>query len=118
VDDLERAGDFTGLRAAVHDDLRAVTRDPAFLEAARSCGQVVVPGFRARPVVRLDTGDAVPVRVGNLPDGRRGVVITYTDDVTALIFNLGAPGEARRQAAPLNARTLAENVSWRVYASC
>jgi hypothetical protein len=117
VEDLQRAGDFTALRAVVHDDLRAITRDPAFQAAAAQCGQVVVPGFRARPVVLLDA-DEVPVRVGNLPDGEKGVVITYADDITAVIFNLGAPGEARRQAAPLGARTLADNGWWRAYASC
>jgi hypothetical protein len=104
------------LRAAVHDDLRAITRDPGFQRAAQECGQVMVPGFRARPLVLLDT-DA-PVRVGNLPDGVPGVVITYADEITAVIFNLGVSSEARRQAAPLGARTLADNGWWRAYAAC
>ena len=58
------------------------------------------------------------MRVGNLPDGERGVLITYADEASELVFNLGAPGEARRQAAPLNATALAENRSWRAYAAC
>ena len=78
----------------------------------------MVPGFRARPFVLLGAGNETDVRVGNLPDGERGVLFTYADAASELIFNLGAPGEARRQAAPLNARPLADNRSWRVYAVC
>jgi hypothetical protein len=116
VDDLARARDFTVLRAEIHGDLLAVTRASAFREAAERCGPVVVPGFRARPFVMLAT-DA-DVRVGNLPDGERGVLITYADELSELVFNLGAPGEAQRQSAPLNARPLAGNPSWRSYAVC
>jgi hypothetical protein len=58
------------------------------------------------------------VRVGNLPDGERGVLITYADELSELVFNLGAPGEAQQQSAPLNSRQLAENPSWRAYSVC
>ena len=116
IDDLEEAHGFTRLRAEVHGDLLAVARAPQFREAAERCGPVVVPGFRARPFVLLG-GDA-DVRVGNLPDAERGVLITYADELSELVFNLGAPGEAQRQSAPLNSRPLAENPSWRSYSVC
>ena len=116
VDDLARARDFTALRAEVHGDLLAVTRAAAFRDAVERCGPVVVPGFRARPFVLL-AKDA-DVRVGNLPDGERGVLVTYADELSELVFNLGAPGEAQQQSAPLNSRPLAENPSWRSYSVC
>ena len=115
VDDLARARDFTALRAEVHGDLLAVTRAAAFRDAVERCGPVVVPGFRARPFVLL-ANDA-DVRVGNLPDGERGVLVTYADELSELVFNLGAPGEAT-QSAPLDSRPLAENPSWRSYSVC
>jgi hypothetical protein len=117
VDDIARAREFTLLRAEVHGDLLAVTRAAAFRDAAARCGPVVVPGFRARPFVLVANEDAV-VRVGNLPDGERGVLITYADELSELVFNLGAPGEAQQQSAPLNSRRLAENPSWRAYSVC
>jgi hypothetical protein len=102
----------------VHSDLRAAVGSARFQATARAC-PVVVPGFRARPFVLLDTGGAPErVRVGNLPDGRRGVLITYADATSERIFNLGAPGEAPEQAPPVNSRPLASNPSWRVYAVC
>ncbi len=116
VDGLDEARAFTRLRAEVHGDLLAVTRAARFRDAAERCGPVVVPGFRVRPFVLLG-GDA-DVRVGNLPDGERGVLVTYADDLSELVFNLGAPGEAQRQSAPLNSRPLAGNPSWRSYSVC
>ena len=99
--DLTRARDFTQLRAEVHDDLRAVTSSAEFRSAAAACEPILVPGFRARPFVLLDAGgDASDVQVGNLPDGRTGRLITYADEVSEIVFNLGARGEVRRQAAP------------------
>jgi hypothetical protein len=118
IDDHRAVRDFTALRSEVHGDLRAAVGSARFRETARGC-PVVVPGFRARPFVLLDTGGAPErVRVGNLPDGRRGLLVTYADESSERIFNLGAPGEAPRQAPPLHSRRLAENRSWRVYAVC
>jgi hypothetical protein len=117
ADDLGRARDFTALRAEVHDDLLALARDDAFATAAARCPEVVVPGFRARPFVLLaDREDRV--RVGNLPDGEPGLLITYADQLSQFVFNLGAPGEASRQAAPLDAQPVGANTSWRAYEVC
>ena len=117
ADDLSRARDFTALRAEVHDDLLAVARDDAFTAAAARCPEIVVPGFRARPFVLL-ADPRSRVRVGNLPDGEPGLLITYADQLSQFVFNLGAPGEARQQAAPLDARPVGANASWRAYEVC
>jgi hypothetical protein len=114
--DLSRARDFTHLRADVHDDLRAVTSSADFQSAADACERILVPGFRVRPFVLLDTGrDA---EVGNLPDGRNGLLLTYADDVSEIVFNLGARGEVGRQAAPVGAQRIAANLSWEAYRVC
>ena len=108
--DLATARDFTRLRADVHDELLATLRAPGFRAAADRCPGVVVPGFRARPFVLLaDPGKHV--RVGNLPDGQPGLLVTYADRLSEFVFNLGAPGEARRQAAPHPSRPVATTPS-------
>ena len=114
--DLSRARDFTHLRADVHDDLRAVTSSAEFRSAAEACEPILVPGFRVRPFVRLDAGH--DVEVGNLPDGRPGLLLTYADEVSEIVFNLGARGEVGRQAAPAGAQRVAANPSWEAYRVC
>jgi len=116
---LEEARDFTAARGAVHRDLRAIASSAPFQRAARACGTIVVPDFRTRPVVLLEVeADPSRLRIGNLRDRQRGLLLTYGSDSAALVFNLGAPGEVRRQARPLGARTIGENASWRAYATC
>jgi len=71
----------------------------------------VVPDFRTRPVVLLEVeADPSRLRIGNLRDRQRGLLLTYGSDSAALVFNLGAPGEVRRQARPLGAHDRGERV--------
>ena len=119
IGQLDDAQSFTRARHAVHDDLLAAARTPAFRAAARRCPVVRVPDFRARPFLVL----AAPVQpgaveVGNLPDGETGLLLTPASDAVAAIFTLGAPDAARRQATPLGARLVVRNASWIVYATC
>ena len=103
ADDLSRARDFTALRADVHDDLVAATRDDAFTAAAARCPEVVVPGFR-RAAVRPARGSGQPGPCRQSPRWRIRPAITYADRLSQFVFNLGAPGEASQQAAPLGPR--------------
>ena len=119
VERIDDAREFTRLRGDVHRDLRALTGTSAFRAAARRCGRIVVPDFRTRPVLLLETGGApARTRVGNLPDGTAGLLVTYADPLAAVVFNLGAPSEAPRQAAPAGARAVGANASWRAFAVC
>ena len=119
VRSLDDARAFTRLRGNVHRDLRAIAADARFRAAAARCPAIRIPDFRSRPVLLLDVSLA-PSRlsVGNLADGERGLVLTYATDTAAFAFNLGAPGEVRRQAAPAGSRPIAANGSWRSFAVC
>lgn len=119
VDDLSASRRLTHARADVQTALRDLAGAPRVRAAAGSAPVVRVPDFRTRPVVALRA--AVPVHtveVGNLPDGECGLVVTYANEQTAFVFNLGAPGEVRLQAMPLGGRVVAENDWWRVFAAC
>ena len=119
LSDVADARDFTRARSGVHSNLRAVTAAPAFRSAAARCPVLLVPDFRSRPVVLLDhTAARGDIVVGNLADGKRGLLLTYATPSAELIFNLGAPGEVRRQAAPVGARIVARNRDWIAYATC
>jgi hypothetical protein len=110
---------FTRSRRAVHADLLAAARSPAFRAAAARCPEVLVPDFRARPLLLLAArGAHWPIAVGNLPDGRRGLLVTYASDRVRGIFTLGASGEVPLQAAPAGGRLVAANRSWLAYAVC
>jgi hypothetical protein len=116
---IDDAREFTRLRGDVHRDLRSLTGTPAFAAAARSCDQIVVPDFRTRPVLLLDVGGSpARTRIGNLPDGSAGLLVTYAEPRAAVAFNLGAPSEAPRQAAPAGAQPVGANGSWRAFAVC
>lgn len=120
VQPIRDARRFTAAREEVHRALRDVAGREAMRRAVSACDAPLrVPDFRTRPVVLLD----VPIRpdqvvIGNLPDGVAGTLLTYADDRAAVIFNLGAPGEVRRQAAPEGAVLVGENASWRAFAVC
>lgn len=116
---LQDARDFTRARRDIQLDLRSIARTPAFRAAARRCPVVRVPDFRSRPVILLDAGvPASKLAVGNLADREPGLVLTYRSDQAAFIFNLGVPGEVRRQAAPLGGRLVAQSPSWSAWAVC
>ena len=78
-----------------------------------------MPGFRARPFVLLGAGDETDV-ARRQPPGRpsRGLLLTYADEVSEIVFNLGAPGEARPAGRAAGRRPLADEPSWRAYAVC
>lgn len=119
ITDVRQARNFTVERGQVHRDLRALVAGASFRAAARRCEEIRVPGFRTRPVLLLD--DRLRrhrVVVGNLADGERGLLVTYASDEAAFVFNLGAPGEVRLQAAPAGARLVGRNRSWLSYAAC
>ena len=119
VEALGRARDFTRARRAVHSDLLTLATVPAFRSALDHCPSVHVPDFRARPLLLLGAPDvASRLTVGNLPDGQRGLVLTYASEQAARVFTLGVPGEVRRQAAPAGGRLVAANRSWVAYAVC
>lgn len=119
VDGLDDARSFTADRGRAHRDLRALGASAALRSAVARCGVVVAPDFRARPVLALDLNRSPQaVRVGALTDGAPGVLVTYTDEQTRYIFNLGAPGELPRQPAPAGSRPAGANRSWVAYARC
>lgn len=119
VSDVATARDFTRARGDVHGRLRDLTASPSFRAAATRCPKLLVPDFRSRPVVLLARVAAPEhVAVGNLADGERGLVLTYATGAAETIFNLGAPGEAGRQAAPARSRLVARNRHWVAYAAC
>ncbi|UUY02934.1 hypothetical protein LRS13_19945 [Svornostia abyssi] len=120
VQPIRDARRFTAAREQVHRELRDVAGRAAMRRAVASCDAPLrVPDFRTRPVVLLDVPLAPEdVVVGNLADGVPGTLLTYADDRAALIFNLGAPGEVRRQAAPAGAVLIGENASWRAFSAC
>ena len=119
IDQFRSAREFTHARGAVSRDLRAVTKERAFKAAALRCSTIRVPDFRTRPLLLVD-GSVDPGRVvvGNLADGERGLLLTYASQDARRVFNLGAPGEARLQAIPVNARLVARNRSWLAAAVC
>jgi hypothetical protein len=119
IEQFNSGRSFTRARHAVNHDLLAVVRSPAFRTAADRCPVTRVPDFRARPVIGLAAAIAPrAAEVGNLADGEPGLVITPASDAVAAAFTLNARGAVRRQAAPLNARTVVRNDSWIVYATC
>lgn len=119
IDDIRRARAFTLARGAVHRDLRELIVRPAFMAAAARCPEIRVPDFRTRPVLLLQSAiDADRVVVGNLADGERGLLLTYTSQRTAAVFTLGAAGEVRLQALPAGGTLVARNRSWLASAVC
>ena len=42
------------------------------------------------------------------------MLVTYADELSEFVFNLGAPGEAQQPVRSANSRPVAENPSWRV----
>ncbi|MCW3004681.1 MAG: hypothetical protein JWQ20_3979 [Conexibacter sp.] len=119
IDRLGDARSFTADRARAHRDLRALAGDPVVATTARDCERILAPDFRSRPVLALDL-DSRPdaIEVGPLPDDADGMLFTYADEHTRYVFNLGAPGETRRQPAPTGSRLVARNRSWVAYARC
>lgn len=117
--ELHDARAFTAARGAVHRDLRAIVGGPRFTAAAVRCPQTLVPDFRSLPVLLRDgTIDPRRAVVGNLPDGTRGLLLTYRSHVTAAVFTLGAQGEVRLQALPAGAGIVGRNRSWIAAAAC
>ena len=118
LDELRDARAFTGERGDVHRDLREIAGAASFQAAAESCGGARIPDFRSRPVLLLDVrAEPETLLVANLADGEPGLLLTYASERAEFTFNLGAPGEVRRQAAPAGARAVAANDSWRAFAS-
>ena len=119
VDGVRSARAFTAARGEVHRDLQALTSTRAFGVLAARCPEIRIPDFRTRPVLLLDASiDPGRLVVGNLADGERGLLITYASADAELVFNLGAQGEARRQALPSGGRLVGRNRSWLAAAVC
>jgi hypothetical protein len=119
VREIRDARAFTLARGRVHRDLRALTGEAAFVAAIRRCPQTRVPDFRTRPVLLLgDVTEASRVIVGNLPDGERGLLLTYASERAGTVFTLGAPGDVPLQAVPAGGAIVARNRSWIASAVC
>lgn len=119
IDGITSARELTRERSRVTEALRAATSSSAFRAAASNCPVVRIPSFRARPALLLDrTADPRRLSVGNLADGEPGLVLTYRTQATAIVFDLGAPSEARLQAAPAGSRIVSRNRHWIAYANC
>jgi hypothetical protein len=87
--------------------------------AARRCKVARIPDFRSRPLLALDLAvDPADLVIGPAVEGEPSLLITYADERTRYVFNLGAPGEAARQPAPAGSRPVAANGSWRAFADC
>jgi hypothetical protein len=119
LDGLSDARSFTHDRGRAHRDLRALAAGGSVHRAAQVCPTLRIPDFRTRPVLAVELGlDPARLEVGPATEAGPGLLITYADERTRYVFNLGAPGETPRQPAPAGTRLIAENRSWRAYASC
>ena len=115
LSDLRAARALTDDRERAYRDLQTLVRIPE----ANWCDPVAVPDFRARAVVafvRESRPDDIPVR--SFAPGRRGTLLTYADEATRYVFNLGVAGETPRQPRPAGTRPVGANRSWVAYAQC